>query len=164
MTIRIDDELVITGDMRNPALCLRAVFPSCSGLTQAPVSLRRQDIEIFRGDDLQVTYSVVDERGLPVAINTSQNLKWWVGRTINGPVVLQKERQNGGILFSGGIILLGDDFRLRLQIDAVDTENLAPGRYYWELQIGTDNLKTSTIGFGNFIIRPDLINDTNEPV
>lgn len=163
MVIRINDDMVITGDMRNPKVCLRAVFPACSGLTQSPLNLRRRDIEIFRGDDLQITYSLIDESGDPVAIDRSQRIRWWVGDTVNGPVRITKERQKGEILFTGGVILLGDDFRFRLQLDSVDTENLPPGNYYWECELFTDNLKVVTIGFGGFRIRPDLVRDENEP-
>lgn len=163
MTIRIDDDMVITGDMRNPTLCLRASFPSCSGFKQRGLDKRRSNIELFRGDDLQITFSVLDDTGLPVTINKSQKLRFWIAADNDSAPIIVKERENGGVLFSGGIILMGDDFRFRLQLDAVETEVLEIKTYYWEVEIYTNNLKTATIAYGDLKIKRDLIREQNEP-
>lgn len=163
MTIRINDDMVITGDMRNPTLCLRASFPSCSGFRQRSLDRRRSNIEIFRGDDLQITFSVLDDNGLPVTINKSQKLRFWIADDNDSVPVIVKERETGGILFSGGIILLGDDYRFRLQLDAVETEPLQVKTYYWEVELYTNNLKTATIAYGDLKIKRDLIRTENEP-
>ena len=163
MTIRIDSDMQLNGDTQNPNLCLRFLFPTCTGFKQTPVNRRRSDVEIFRGDDLQITFDVIDEKGLEVSFDKTQNLKFWIAPNNDSEPVIVKERENGGVLFGGGIILLGDDHRFRLQIDAVDTEDLEPGNYYWECQAVTDNLKTVTGAFGTFRIKRDLIRTENEP-
>lgn len=163
MTIRIDDDMVITGDMRNPTLCLRASFPSCSGFKQRALDKRRSNIELFRGDDLQITFSVLDDTGLPVTINKTQKLRFWIANDNDSVPIIVKERENGGVLFSGGIILMGDDFRFRLQLDAVETKALEIKTYYWEVEIFTNNLKTATIAYGDLKIKRDLIREENEP-
>lgn len=163
MTIRIDSDMQISGDTQNPNLCLKFHFPACTGFKQRQLERRRSDIEIFRGDDLQITFSAIDETGAPVAIDKTQNLKFWVAPNNDSTPFFVKERESGGVLFSGGIIVLGDDFRFRIQIDAADTASITPGSYYWECQIVTDNLRTVTGAFGTFKIRRDLINSANEP-
>lgn len=163
MTIRIDSDMQLNGDTQNPNLCLRFLFPTCTGFKQQAINRRKSDIEIFRGDDLQITFDVIDESGLEVAIDKTQNLKFWIAVNNDSTPVIVKERQKGGVLFSGGIIVMGDDHRFQLQIDAVDTEDLTPGTYYWECQIVTDNLKTVTGAFGNFKVKRDLIRTENEP-
>lgn len=163
MTIRIDQDMQISGDSRNPQLCLRAVFPTCTGLKQTPLVKRQSRIELFRGDDIEITFSVLDEQNLPVSIVENENIKFWVAVDNDSTPVFVKERENGGVLFSGGIILMGDDFRFRLIIDAADTESLTPGTYYWEVQMVTNNLRTVTMAYGDFVIKRDLIRTENEP-
>lgn len=161
--INITQNLVLTGDIQNPRVCLRAVFPTCTGLSQAPVQLRNQPLDMFRGDDLEITFSVIDESGLEVDITNAQRVQWWFGRSAEGPAIVAKERQKGDVLFSGGVVLQGSGFQFRISLNRPDTVNLEPGAYYHEAKIFTDNQRSVTVAYGRLNIRRELIRPENEP-
>ena len=163
LAINFGQDAILTGDMRNPKACIYAVFPSCTGTRQASLELRRQNLGLFRGDDLEITCTVRDESRLPVDISNVERLRWWLARDQFSTALITKERQRGDVLFSGDIILMGTTNKFRFLINRPDTVDLTPGRYYWEVEIFTDNQRTITAAFGSFNLRPELIRESNAP-
>lgn len=125
---------------------------------------RRQDFEVFSGNDPLLRIQVFDSAGVVVDLTGVTELSWGFAR-------LRKSSQNGEIQlgFLGPAIinhkLTGDGFVtvfdsangiFEVAMQKADTENTS-GEYYYESEITDSSGRKSTVVHGVMRVLPDLL-------
>lgn len=103
---------------------------------------------MYQGDDLRLSFSVVDSYGDDVDITDATNIKWQLSSRPNSTAIISKA------IGSGVVISAPNEFYFDLA--ASETDALL-GNYYHEAEITTDTGKKYTGLSGNFKIKPTQI-------
>lgn len=117
-------------------------------------------LEIKRGDDETVTVLVTDPDAADAPVDlTGATLTFMVKRRPVDPDLdaLLTKTTADGITLSDQTANTGE---ATIEIDAADTDELARGLFYWELQSVDATDKVKTLAGGRFEIKADLIRES----
>lgn len=119
----------------------------------------RQDFELFSGDDLDLTVTVVDAEEAIVDITLAGPVRWQLGRLATGAVIspanpgqpIVSKAIGTGIVLTSGISGI-----MTISIDDTDTDGLRGGEYYHELELVLGGKRT-TVMYGVVTLLSDLV-------
>ena len=110
------------------------------------------DIQIIRGDTARFKFQRLDSNGEPI-MTRANSVFFTVKVDYRFPdIVIQKTLKD---------MTLDENGVYRFTLDPVDTDGLHFRDYYYDLEIITENTKT-TIAYGRFIINPEVTWAQNE--
>jgi hypothetical protein len=118
------------------------------------------DLAITRGDNETLTILVTDPDNNDTPINlTGATLTWMVKRrpTDDDDDAILTKATGSGITLANQTTDTGE---ATIAIDDTDTDALAPGTFYWELQSVDSATKVYTLAGGRIRIAADLIRET----
>lgn len=104
------------------------------------MALRRQDFEIWAGDDKELIFTIEDVNSLAGA-----SFKWAMSRSVGAEKLVEKS----GDLVTGK--------QVTVELAPEDTEELRRGKYYHELEITDASGRISTAAIGAVDLFPTLI-------
>ena len=88
------------------------------------------NIKIIQGDDVDLIFSILDKNENPVDMASASDITFKIKKSICGSVLVLKT-------LGEGITLSSPTTELTVALSSTDTGDatLAPGKYYFELQI-----------------------------
>ncbi len=112
------------------------------------------NFEMHRGDDKEITFTVVEEDLVTPVDITGATFTWVLARkdadsTIpSGPALVTKTES------SGVVVVDAPTGKVRVDLGPGDTTGLVPGEYYQECEMVLT--KTSTVLYGAVTVRKDI--------
>lgn len=158
MSLYFGPVFVMTGELRPMRACVRAQRKgpiNLRGFWQSGCSkmtIRRQNIEIARHNDVVVQIDMLDQSNNPLDISGFQNLTWIIAESVRGEVLMTFSTDSGSLV-------LPSAFRAIASLTASQTGNLPARRMYHALRGVNSSGDAQTMLLGTFNVIDTRIAD-----